>query len=364
MSLRGPRLCGDIPLCPLVNTHIHHAQHLCVRRRAVRPPLTFLPQFVTDKILFLETRVVIFTLRAKQAKTPAQREDKNLTLYWQITFATGYISLYVTAVKALQCLLVGSTMGSAPGTGKEGATSTDIESGETVGSPALDDAEPTLKDSVEEPDLPERRKLYRGTFIALSLQSWVAVSLGIIAGQGYVVATMDAAKVSGVRDLRYNFLSHMSLWRPLIMVHEDLPRTQWHFPSPPQCRASHSGQRSAYHASDAKTRRFSQRCSYLGSARSSYVPAFFPPPLLFLLTHFPAQNTISVYRFAVLGNNTSALLSTAPESLNSPRDKALFYVFQAVPELLAAAVLLCVDVRRMFGTGPWGDRLWDPKAKA
>lgn len=102
----------------------------------------------------------------------------------------------------------------------------------------------------------------------------------------------------------------------------------------------------------------------MGSARSSYVPDSTPSRPRSYLTHPPAQNTISVYRFAVLGDNTSALLSTAPESLNSPRDKALFYVFQAAPELVAAAVLVCVDIRRVFGTGPWGDRLWDPKRRA
>lgn len=156
-------------------------------------------------------RVVIFTLRAKQAKTPAQREDKNLTLYWQITFATGYISLYVTAVKALQCLVVGSTMGSVSGVQKDGpdSKSTDVESGTRVEFQASGDAETTTGKPVEEPDRPERRKLYRGTFIALSLQSWVAVTLGIIAGQGYVVATMDAASIASVRDMRCVFPPYM-----------------------------------------------------------------------------------------------------------------------------------------------------------
>lgn len=52
---------------------------------------------------------------------------------------------------------------------------------------------------------------------------------------------------------------------------------------------------------------------------------------------------------------TTSLTSTGPGSLNDPASKATFYIFHAGPELLAAAVLLGVNVREMFGTGLTGD---------
>ena len=60
---------------------------------------------------------------------------------------------------------------------------------------------------------------------------------------------------------------------------------------------------------------------------------------------------------------TSSLTSTAPGSQNTAGAKAAFYVFQAAPEVLAAALLLVPDVREHFSTGMWGDRSTDKAAK-
>lgn len=76
------------------------------------------------------------------------------------------------------------------------------------------------------------------------------------------------------------------------------------------------------------------------------------------------QSIIAIYRAVVLPNTTPKLFFTGPGSLNRPRDKVFFYLFHAAPEFLVTAVLICVDVKRMFGTGMWGDRPWDPKPKA
>ena len=39
-------------------------------------------------------------------------------------------------------------------------------------------------------------------------------------------------------------------------------------------------------------------------------------------------------------------------------------MFHVAPEFLSAAVLMALNARRVFGTGPWGDRLAeDPKPK-
>ncbi len=39
-------------------------------------------------------------------------------------------------------------------------------------------------------------------------------------------------------------------------------------------------------------------------------------------------------------------------------------MFHVAPEFLSAAALMSLNARRVFGTGPWGDRLTkDPKPK-
>lgn len=54
-------------------------------------------------------------------------------------------------------------------------------------------------------------------------------------------------------------------------------------------------------------------------------------------------------------HTTATLSSIAPGSLNSPGSKAAFYVFQVLPEWLATASQLVVNIRRMCGSGPFGD---------
>ena len=50
-------------------------------------------------------------------------------------------------------------------------------------------------------------------------------------------------------------------------------------------------------------------------------------------------------------------------SQNTSGEKAAFYVFQAVPEVLTAGALCLFNVRDLFGTGLRGDRVSDPKSE-
>ena len=71
-----------------------------------------------------------------------------------------------------------------------------------------------------------------------------------------------------------------------------------------------------------------------------------------------------MYRITVLTHSTTSLLATGPGTQNTPGAKAAFYVFHVAPEFLSAAVLMALNARRVFGTGPWGARLAeDPKPK-
>ncbi|KAH9932233.1 uncharacterized protein B0H18DRAFT_51229 [Fomitopsis serialis] len=63
----------------------------------------------------------------------------------------------------------------------------------------------------------------------------------------------------------------------------------------------------------------------------------------------------AVYRLAVMPSTTTSLLPSAPDPLNGPIAKALFYVFHIVPEWLAAVLVLCINVRVVYNTGFGGD---------
>jgi hypothetical protein len=71
---------------------------------------------------------------------------------------------------------------------------------------------------------------------------------------------------------------------------------------------------------------------------------------------------IGTYRLSVMWSRTTSL--TAPNPLNTPGSKALFYIFHALPEWLASTILLGDNVRETFETGLFGDwRLWDETEK-
>ena len=74
---------------------------------------------------------------------------------------------------------------------------------------------------------------------------------------------------------------------------------------------------------------------------------------------------MGIYRLIVISHSTTSLLLTGPGTNNTPSDKAAFYVLHAAPEYLATATLVSLNVRRVFGTGPFGDiRTRDPKPNA
>lgn len=88
---------------------------------------------------------------------------------------------------------------------------------------------------------------------------------------------------------------------------------------------------------------------------------FLPFSICTAASHLLLQLVIPVYHFVVMHHWTTSLVSTAPGSQNTAGEKALFYVFQAAPEVLSAGILLVVDVKSVFGTGMWGDRSTDAK---
>jgi hypothetical protein len=59
--------------------------------------------------IYLFTRVVIFSLRAVQARSASRRFSGGLTSYLQISFGLGFIGIALDVVKLVRCLLVNAT---------------------------------------------------------------------------------------------------------------------------------------------------------------------------------------------------------------------------------------------------------------
>lgn len=64
---------------------------------------------------------------------------------------------------------------------------------------------------------------------------------------------------------------------------------------------------------------------------------------------------VAAYRLSVMHYRTPSPEFTGPGSLSSPGAKAAFYVLHILPEWLSVAILLCFNVRKIFGTGLAGD---------
>ncbi|KAI1791184.1 hypothetical protein LXA43DRAFT_1094786 [Ganoderma leucocontextum] len=75
-------------------------------------------------------------------------------------------------------------------------------------------------------------------------------------------------------------------------------------------------------------------------------------------------SVVGIYRVTAISHSTTSLSEDASSAQNSAGPKAAFYVLEAAPEFLSIAILVSLNARRVFGTGPWGDlRRRDPKPK-
>lgn len=147
-------------------------------------------------------RVVTWSLRAKQAKTPSEDLNRSLTIYWQITFAAGYMTLWGTLINLLRCLFVASTRGSNTSQGDIPFVAKD----DGVSSPALYGSGNLGFNNSDilplEADRPNLRSMYRRVFGMLALAAWAPFVTSTIMGNEYVDAETDVQKANNVQTLR------------------------------------------------------------------------------------------------------------------------------------------------------------------
>ncbi|KAJ3525554.1 hypothetical protein NM688_g8386 [Phlebia brevispora] len=255
-------------------------------------------------LFFVGERIIIYSLRAKQAHTPSEDNSKGLTQYWQTTYAIGYLSVLADISAILRSLLVNTTLGGSPAA----ANASEFDLGTNSSQSLLN--RQGYGAPMEE-DQPRARFWYRRICGNLQLTSWIPVILGTVAGLQYPSVETNQKTASTVQALRY---ATTGIAFVQVLIIQGL--SVWGYLRVPRIRRS-------------------------GALTMAVISTLL--------------NIVSIYRLIAMHNKTPSLTSTGPGSLNSSAAKTTFYIFHATPEWLAAAILLAVNVREMFGTGMFGD---------
>ncbi|TFK20921.1 hypothetical protein FA15DRAFT_759050 [Coprinopsis marcescibilis] len=245
---------------------------------------------------FAVERVVIFVLRAMQARSDSMRLSVGLTNYMQSSFGTGYASISWDLVSLTRCLVVNPTFGYNTYSQSSAAAT----KGCYMPSP-----------TVEDEDHPKERRVLRDITGIIALLFAGSVIPGIIANSKYTAGVDDADRAR--RDL---ILKYVSSGVALILQHLMLLAVIW---------------------------------SYLKHKRPGQRGILVLSILIFLM------GTVSLFRVVTMHNTTTAIDSTAPRSMNTPREKAAFYILHVLPEWLTTVFLFGFNIRKTFGTAAWGD---------
>lgn len=140
--------------------------------------------------------MVIWALRAKQAKTPAEELDPKLTVYWQMTFTIAFVTMYGESMNFLRCLYVATTKGSSPSQSSLlGARSDSPE-------PYSEFNNSSYTLPMDE-DQPLRRAKYRRMFLIISIFTLLPIISGMAMAYTYIWGEYYANKASIVEALRW-----------------------------------------------------------------------------------------------------------------------------------------------------------------
>ncbi|KIP06619.1 hypothetical protein PHLGIDRAFT_106791 [Phlebiopsis gigantea 11061_1 CR5-6] len=304
MALSFPAPIGGVPLkedfAPSIVFACAFAILIVVGAYRLAKPATR-TLLILGPFLFSVERVVTWSLRASQARNPPENPSRSLTIYFQVTLAVGYISpLWGCIVHLLRCVFVATTQ---------------VHSREPEAQTSNYD-DPALQQ-----DKPRLRFWYRLVFGVVWLQQWLPVGTGTAMANLYVDAENNAKDAQGVQFCVRYITTITSLFLVCVL---------------------HLATVYAYIIARGKNRR----------------------PIIILFILVALLGAIADYDLIAITNWTTALSSTAPGSQNTHVEKIAFYIFRAAPEVLIAGSLLILEVRPMFGTGPWGDPIRDPRPRS
>ncbi|KAM6502158.1 hypothetical protein JOM56_002135 [Amanita muscaria] len=247
--------------------------------------------------IFSVERIIIYSLRAAQARSDTLRLSSNLINYLQISFAMGFIAIANDVIKFLHCPAVNTTF------------SCDMYEQ----APAARDAPLNARNqqTVEVKDYPRRRFCIRRSHEISLLIFLTVLILSIVANRTFAQLFTDQSNATSVFRLRYVATALGLLFTLRIAV-----ATIWAYLKLPRIRTK---------------------------------------AVVILLSVCTLVTITAIYRLSVMYNMTDSPLSVGPHSLNSPGAKACFYVFHILPEWLASLILFSTNLRQLFGTGPFGD---------
>ncbi|KAI0645175.1 hypothetical protein C8Q79DRAFT_970224 [Trametes meyenii] len=282
-------------------------------------------------LTFATEHIVLYALRAHVAHSTSARGSKGLETYFQTTLNAGFISIGQDVGVLLRALLVSSTFTtpSAPPVGREPSTASpsrppgrldleasdrneitrSIQEGDSTKHLFPPSTIPVSSETRE--DQPVLRLRIRNLCGIVAILFLVTVILSIVAGVNYDQALKSGAHADLSRQLMYASTG-MAVGLLIVVA----------------CGASYAA---------------------MTLPRVPKGPAMYLAAVSILLT------VVGIYRLSILHNTTTSLLSTGPGSFSSAGAKTTFYVFHAAPEWIAAALMLSVNVRKVFKTGKYGD---------
>ncbi|KAL0956711.1 hypothetical protein HGRIS_002833 [Hohenbuehelia grisea] len=268
--------------------------------------------------LFTIERIVNLSLRAAQAHDFTMRHSPRIVKWMQATYTLGFFVIGMDMISLLSCLLVNTTYGTSTASQApvvEGALHAAGSSDTTLYKEIIE-MHP-INEVVREgapyvEDEPHRRVQIR-RFSALCSGAFLgALAAGILGNIFYDQFLFgDETRADLVFGLRY-----ASTAIALVPIIAAIAIVIW---------------------ASTNMERISQ-----------------PGSRLILSVAFCVA-VVAIYRLSVMFNRTDAIDSTAPEALNSPQSKAMFYVFHILPEWIAVALLYGCNTREICGTGVLGD---------
>ncbi|KIJ67695.1 hypothetical protein HYDPIDRAFT_107161 [Hydnomerulius pinastri MD-312] len=270
-----------------------------------------------NAVLTVIERIVIFSLRAWQSRTPAKQTSPGLATYMQVTISLAYIAIAQDSVQLLRCLYVNSTKGPAP----DYVDSAESPVGTTSSSqyplsPARANDLDSLNDGAVQSDQPRQRFMYRRFTDVLKLIFLAATIPGIIGNAKYKNTFNNTSTGNQVMINRY-VSSGIALALMIFVA--------------------------------------------VLTIRARHLPRVRPINIIFILAVLACTASSAIFRLAFMYHHTTSLISKAPGSGNTPVEKATFYIFHMLSDWMAIALLLVPNVREMFATGMWGDwRAVDP----